>query len=112
MLGRSCRTRGVCDGILYVNTGEDETTFRRRIKAVSYSEVLDYIKLLQKLAKLSEAPTKIENVKQGKVTNVKVTALPEVEALYKEWSQGRYIISLDGLKQAVLANEKMAAIAP
>ena len=47
MMGRSCRSRGVCDGILYVNSGDDESTFLRKLKTPDYDEVLKYIELLQ-----------------------------------------------------------------
>lgn len=49
MLGRSCRTRGVCDGNLYVNTGEDEATYMRRIRVTDYSKMLEFIEMLEYL---------------------------------------------------------------
>ena len=52
MLGRSCRARGVCDGILYVNTGEDEATYMRRIRVADYCKMLDFIELLENLSVL------------------------------------------------------------
>ena len=50
MLGRNCRARGVCDGILYVNTGEDEATYIRRISVAYYGKMLDFIELLENLS--------------------------------------------------------------
>jgi len=49
MGGRSCRSRGVCDVILYVNTGETEMEFMAKLKDVKYSEILAYIGLLNYL---------------------------------------------------------------
>ena len=56
MMGRSCRSRGVCDGILYVNSGDDESTFIRKLKTPDYDEVLKYIELLQHVKILSANP--------------------------------------------------------
>ena len=56
MMGRSCRSRGVCDGMLYVNTGDDESTFIRKLKTADYDEILKYIEFLQHLKHLSINP--------------------------------------------------------
>lgn len=50
MLGRSCRSRGVCNGRLYVNTGEDEPAYLNRIRVTDYNKMLDYIELLNHLS--------------------------------------------------------------
>jgi len=52
MIGRSNRAQGICDGILYVNTGEDEAAFLRRIRLGSYSETKELIELLAHLGRL------------------------------------------------------------
>jgi len=52
MIGRSNRAQGICDGILYVNTGEDEAAFLRRIRLGSYSETKELIELLAHLSRL------------------------------------------------------------
>jgi hypothetical protein len=56
MQGRGCRTRGVCDAFLFVNTGDDEKTFMEKIQVTSYRMTMEYIKLLNLLKKLQEAP--------------------------------------------------------
>ena len=65
MLGRGCRTRGVCDGILYVNTGEDAMSFLRRIRTTNFSETDAHIKLLQHLKTLSANSKKTDEIKGG-----------------------------------------------
>ena len=69
MIGRSNRARGICDGVVYVNTGEDEATFLRRIRLGNYSETKDLIELLTHLRKLQGSPFKTEQVKQGNKTH-------------------------------------------
>ena len=66
MLGRSCRTRGVCDGVLYVNTGEDEATYMRRIRVTDYNRMLEFVELLENLKVLQLNPTKPALDKKGK----------------------------------------------
>ena len=56
MMGRGNRTRGVCDGILYINSGDNAQEFNRKLKLTYMSETLDYIKLLQFLTVLHFAP--------------------------------------------------------
>jgi hypothetical protein len=58
MLGRSCRSRGVCDGVLYINTGEDEAQFWKRIKVADFSKALNYISLLKEIRDLSKTNPK------------------------------------------------------
>jgi hypothetical protein len=53
MGGRSCRNRGVCDVILYVNTGESENEYMTRLKDVKYSDVVNYIEFLNYLQSMS-----------------------------------------------------------
>ena len=38
MIGRSCRARGVCEGTLYINTGEDEASYNNRISTTDYNQ--------------------------------------------------------------------------
>jgi hypothetical protein len=97
MLGRGCRSRGVCDGFLFVNTGEDEKTYLERLQVTKYSVTCDYIKFLNHLKKLQVNPFKTELQQVGKKSVSKTTVLPEVEALYKEWSQGNWLRSVKEL---------------
>jgi hypothetical protein len=60
MIGRSNRARGICDGVLYVNTGEDEAAFLRRIRLGSYSETKELIELLAHLHMLQAKPIRNE----------------------------------------------------
>ena len=51
-------TGGVCDGVLYVNTGEDEATYMRRIRVTDYNRMLEFVELLENLKVLQLNPTK------------------------------------------------------
>jgi hypothetical protein len=106
MLGRGCRSRGVCDGLLYVNTGDDEMTFLSKLKLVPYSEIIDYITLLKHLEKLHLNPTKNELVKTGKMSHKQTAVLPEVEALHEEWLNGNWLESMSDLYEAVEKKKK------
>jgi type I site-specific restriction endonuclease len=97
MLGRGCRSRGVCDGLLYVNTGDDEMTFLSKLKLIPYSEIIDYITFLKHLAKLQLNPTKCETVKTGKMSHKTTVLLPEVEALHYEWLSGNWLESINDI---------------
>ena len=52
MTGRSCRSRGVCTGIVYVNSGEDEKTFLKRIREIKYYQLPTFIDILNPLKSL------------------------------------------------------------
>jgi hypothetical protein len=82
MFGRSNRSRGICDGVIYVNTGEDEAAFLKRIKMGSYSETRELIQLLAHLSKLQEKPVKNETIKQGRGVLVVSVVVPDVAALH------------------------------
>ena len=59
MGGRSCRSRGVCDVILFANTGKTELEYMSELKEVKYSEVLakiDFLNYLQKLQQEKQKP--------------------------------------------------------
>jgi hypothetical protein len=85
MFGRSNRARGVCDGVIYVNTGEDEAAFLKRIKMGSYSETRELIQLLAHLRKLQGKPVKNETIKQGRGNVVVSVVLPDVAALHEAY---------------------------
>lgn len=101
MLGRSCRSRGVCDGVLYINTGDDEATFLRKIRLLDYNRVLDYIELLKAVLNLSKAHPKVYQGKQKSGAQVKSPIAPEIEAIYQAWTEGKYFKTDKELKAAV-----------
>ena len=85
MFGRSNRSRGICDGVIYVNNGEDEAAFLKRIKMGSYSETRELIQLLAHLRKLQGKPVKNETIKQGRGNVVVSVVLPDVAALHEAY---------------------------
>jgi dsDNA-binding SOS-regulon protein len=105
MIGRGCRTRGVCEGYLYVNTGDTEMEFMSKLKTVKYMEILDYIEFLNYMKALQTAPAKAEVTKNGKLNMAKVVAVPELQVIYEEWIKGNTVGSLKELKE-LMAEKK------
>ena len=100
MLGRGCRSRGICEGALYVNTGEDEAAFMRRIRTTNYSETVDMIEFLGHLEGLQGNVTKKMTVmKNGEQVEIN-QMVPGVRGLYKEYEASRLITSIKKLKEA------------
>jgi hypothetical protein len=100
MGGRGCRTRGICDAIMFANTGEDAKTLLERIQVTSYKVTLDYIKFLNFLKKLQMAPVKEVQPVFGKKGVTKSIVEPEVVTLYKKWTQTIWLRSVKELEQA------------
>ena len=57
MYGRANRARGVCECRVYVNTGEDEASFLRRITVTDYNKAMEFNELLVYLSKLQNETT-------------------------------------------------------
>ena len=79
MIGRSCRSRGVCEGTVYINTGEDEVSFNRRISVTDYNKLSDYVDVLTHLSVVQKNPTEREVTKTGKVKSNKLLLKRDVE---------------------------------
>ena len=101
MQGRSNRARGICEAILYVNTGEKGPAYRQRIQTTRYSETAAYIRLLMSFQKLQANPTEPELYKSGKPNPKKFQVISEVEVLCDEWNEGSYVTSLKELNRLV-----------
>ena len=108
MYGRANRARGVCEGRVYVNTGEDEASFLRRITVTDYNKAMEYNELLVYLSKLQKETTEPLLLKNGKTHATEVMLKIEVEVLYDEWIQGNYVRSLKELKDLVALKEDSA----
>jgi hypothetical protein len=67
MIGRSCRSRGVCEGTLYINTGEDEASYNSRISTTDYNKTMDFVELLIHLSAVQKNPTEPSTNKRGKL---------------------------------------------
>lgn len=94
MLGRGCRSRGVCEGRLYINTGDDAATFLRRINEIDFNKTTEFIELLDHLKNLQIKPTKPAINSNGRPSTTRVELSPDVEVVYDEWIQGNYVKSL------------------
>ena len=94
MLGRSNRSRGICDGLLFVNTGEDEKTYLRRIRMMNFSEAKNLIELLALLSNVQANPFKTEQVKLGKGLVSKTRVMPEVKALHQAYVDNIWIVCI------------------
>ena len=79
MLGRSCRSRGVCEGTVYINTGEDVASFNRRISVTDYNKLADHVEVLTHLSELQKNPNEHEVTKTGKVKSNKLVLKLDVE---------------------------------
>ena len=79
MMGRSCRSRGVCEGTVYINTGEDEATFNRRISVTDYNKLADHEEVLTHLSKVQKDPNEPYITKTGKHKPNKVLLKLDVE---------------------------------
>ena len=99
MEGRGCRTRGICDAFLFVNTGDDEKTFMEKIQLTSYRMTVEYIKLLNYLKKLQQAPVKEVQAIFGKKSNAKTIVDPQVVTLHKKWTQAIWLRSVKELDE-------------
>ena len=107
MLGRSCRSRGVCDGRIYVNTGEDEPAFLRRITVTDYNKMTDYVEVLIRLSVVQKNPTEPELLKNGRPSTSKLLLLRDVEVAQDEWNKGNYLTSLKTMRELINLKEAL-----
>jgi hypothetical protein len=85
MTGRSCRSRGICTGIVYVNTGEDEKAFLKRIRELKYHQLVSYIDFLNTLKSLQVQGIQAES-KQAKGKIVQKTVQQQLlENVHQRW---------------------------
>ena len=95
MLGRSYRSRGVCEGDLYVKTGDIELEFMQKLKATKYSEKIGYIDFLNYLKNLGINSTKPVVLKNGRLNLLKMIVIPEIEVVHEQWLRGKTVNSLN-----------------
>ena len=107
MMGRSNRARGVCEGTVYINTGEDEASFNRRISVTDYNKLTDHIELLIHLADVQKNPTAPEMTRNGRAKSNKMLLRPDVEVAQDEWNEERYLTSLKQLNSLIEQKEGM-----
>jgi hypothetical protein len=105
MIGRSNRSRGICDGVLYANTGEKEAAFLRRIKMGSYSETRELIQFLAHLGKIQGKPVKNETIKQGRANVTVTVVVPDVAALHAACMEEKWVTSLKSLRDLVAVKD-------
>ena len=95
------RSRGVCDVILYVNTGETELEFMAKLKDVKYSDILAYIDFLKYLQKLQQEKVKSVATKNGKLNLSKNKVVTELGVIFEEWTNGVHITSRKQLNDLI-----------
>ena len=78
MVGRSSRTRGVCEGILYVTGLERPVQVVERLKRSSVSVLQDLEKLLTLVEKRSKDQTLIKLLTEAREKGSPVRSLQEV----------------------------------
>ena len=78
MVGRSSRTRGVCEGILYVIGQERPVQVVERLKRSSVSALQDLEKLLTLVEKKSKDQTLVKLLTEAKVKGTQVRSLQDV----------------------------------
>ena len=78
MVGRSSRTRDVCEGILYVIGQERPVQVVERLKRSSVSALQDLEKLLTLVEKKSKDQTLVKLLTEAKVKGTQVRSLQDV----------------------------------
>ena len=73
-----------------------------------YNKAMEYNELLVYLSKLQKETTEPLLLKNGKTHATEVMLKIEVEVLYDEWIQGKYVRSLKELKDLVTLKEASA----
>ena len=78
MVGISSRTRGVCEGILYIIGQERPVQVVERLKRSSVSALQDLEKLLTLVEKKSKDQTLVKLLTEAKVKGTQVRSLQDV----------------------------------
>ena len=91
MIGRSSRTRGVCEGILYVVTQEKQGQVIERLKRSSVSALIDLERLIKIVEKRFKDSSMIKLLTDAKVNGHSVRSPGDVKALISEVAYSKLI---------------------
>jgi hypothetical protein len=81
MLGRGSRTRGVCDGILYVASNEKASVVMDKLKRQNYSAMTELEHLMKLLEKRSSDKQLVTILKREQDSDNKLMTLAQIEVL-------------------------------
>ena len=84
MIGRSCRTRGVCEGTLYAVGDEKPNQVMERLRKNGVISLMDMERLLELLEKKGKDNAVIKSLLSAVEANTRVTSLNDLKGVMEE----------------------------